>query len=161
LENSFRAKCHHCHHIVNQPLHLSGQIAALFTRDGSGEPFHVLKCERGAGKSKSWSKKLLEDVGRGEGCIKTLADYSQVQGKARKIFLYKNCSKESNLNLLFYNLSSQMKGRAGKILRQFGLNRIHSVGGRGLNSQLHIYQNHLRHCASAVFLYWGYLTLAN
>ncbi len=25
-----------------QPLHLSGQIAALFTRDGSGEPFHVL-----------------------------------------------------------------------------------------------------------------------
>jgi hypothetical protein len=42
LENSFRAKCHHCHQIVNQPLHLSGQKAALFTRDGYGEPFHVL-----------------------------------------------------------------------------------------------------------------------
>jgi hypothetical protein len=42
LENSVRAKCHHCHQIVIQPLHLSGQIAALFTRDGSGEPFHVL-----------------------------------------------------------------------------------------------------------------------
>jgi hypothetical protein len=42
LENSVRVKCHHCHQIVNQPLHLSGQIAALFTRDGFGEPFHVL-----------------------------------------------------------------------------------------------------------------------
>jgi hypothetical protein len=42
LENSFRAKCHHYNHIVNQPLHLSGQIAALITRDGSGEPFHDL-----------------------------------------------------------------------------------------------------------------------
>ncbi len=42
LENSFRAKFHHYHQIVIQSLHLSGQIAALFTRDGSGEPFHVL-----------------------------------------------------------------------------------------------------------------------
>jgi hypothetical protein len=27
-----------------------------------------------------------------------------------EIFFYKNCSKESHLNFLFYNLSSQMKG---------------------------------------------------
>ena len=98
MENSFRAKCHHCHHIVNQPLHLSGQIAALITRDGSGEPFHDLKCERGAGKSKSWSKKVLEDVGRGQGCFKTLADYSQVQGKARKKFFKQKLFKREQLN---------------------------------------------------------------
>ncbi len=55
-------------------------------------------------------QKLLEDVGRVEGCFKTLADYSQVQGQARKELFYKNCSKESNLNYLFHNLSSQMKG---------------------------------------------------
>jgi hypothetical protein len=30
--------------------------------------------------------------------------------KLEKIFFNKNCSKESNLNFLFYNLSSQMKG---------------------------------------------------
>ncbi len=42
LGHSVRAKCHHCHDIFIQPLHLSGQIAALFTKDGSGEPFHVL-----------------------------------------------------------------------------------------------------------------------
>ncbi len=30
--------------------------------------------------------------------------------KLEKIFLNKNCSKESNLNFLFHNLSSQMKG---------------------------------------------------
>jgi hypothetical protein len=36
------------------------------------------------GQSQSWSKKLLEDVGRGKGCFKTLADYSQVQDQARK-----------------------------------------------------------------------------
>jgi hypothetical protein len=34
--------------------------------------------------SPNWSKKLLEDVGRGEGCFKTSADYSQVQDQARK-----------------------------------------------------------------------------
>jgi hypothetical protein len=79
-------------------LHLSGQIAALITRDGSGEPFHVLQCERGAGKSKSWSKKLLKDVGRGEGCFKTLADYSQVQSKARKIFFLQKLLKREQLN---------------------------------------------------------------
>ncbi len=91
LENSVRAKCHHCHQIVIQPLHLSVQIAALFTRDGSGEPFHVLQCERGAGQSHSWSKKLLEDVGRGEQYFKTFADYSQVQVQDRKSSFYKNC----------------------------------------------------------------------
>jgi hypothetical protein len=31
----------------------------------SGEPFHVLQCERGAGQSQFWSKKPLEEVGRG------------------------------------------------------------------------------------------------
>ncbi len=77
----------------DQEQHLSGQIAALITRDGSGEPFHDLQCERGAGKSKSWSKKVLEDVGRGQGCFKTLADYTQVQGKARKKFLTKTVQK--------------------------------------------------------------------
>ncbi len=95
MENSCRAKFHHYHQIVNQPLHLSGQIAALFTRDGSGEPFHVLLRERGAGQSQSWSKKLLEDVRMGEGCFKTLAGYSQVQDQARKeLFLQKLFKKE-------------------------------------------------------------------
>ncbi len=59
-------------------------MAALFTSDGSGEPFHGFQCERGAGQSQSWSKNVLEDVGRGEGCFKTLADYSQVQDQDRE-----------------------------------------------------------------------------
>jgi hypothetical protein len=45
--------------------------------------------------TQSWSKKLLEDVGRGEGCFKTLADNSQVQDQARKeLFLQKLFKRE-------------------------------------------------------------------
>ncbi len=34
----------------------------------------------------------------------------QSRGKLEKKIFNKNCSKESNLHFLFYNLSSQMKG---------------------------------------------------
>ncbi len=113
MGHSVRAKCHHCLDIFIQPLHLSGQIAALFPRDGSGETFHVLQCERGACQSQSWSKKLLEDVGMLVGvkvALKLWLIILKSRIKLEKSSFYKNCSKESSLNYLFYNLSLQMKG---------------------------------------------------
>ncbi len=109
LEHSVRARCHHCHEIVLQLLLLNVQIAALFARDSSGEPFHVLQCERGAGQSQSWSKKPLKDVGRGQRHYEILAHYSSLQETARKELCSQNLLKKSHLNYLFNKLSSDMK----------------------------------------------------
>ncbi len=44
-------------------------------------------------------KKLLEDVGRGEGCFKTLADYPQVHYQDRKELYLQKLFKREQLKL--------------------------------------------------------------
>jgi hypothetical protein len=42
LGHSARARWPHFHETVLQPLHQNAQIAVIFSRDSSDEPFHVL-----------------------------------------------------------------------------------------------------------------------
>jgi hypothetical protein len=53
--------------------------------------------KEGLASPNPWSKKVLEDVGRGQGCFKTLADYSQVQGTGRKNFFKQKLFKKEQL----------------------------------------------------------------
>ncbi len=64
-------------------------------------------------------KKPLEDVGIGEGCQETLANYSQVQHQALKELFVPNLYKEPFEFVFFHKLSSHMKDWQDK--RQFSL----------------------------------------